>query len=450
MTCGSKGCAAFVNGLAAIVFALGSVGCGNGSAKTQASHAGSGASASASTGGRSGSSGTSAATGGTAARSGGSGSSAAGSGTAGRGGSAGSGSGGSMAGMSMGATAIAAKLGHPHFLIGMGNDLDNNHDNDGVYTLGVTLDLHDAYMVGLMGRGGWPDWNANGSFVDILAKPAKDRGVVPMYTLYAMASGTSEGDPAVLTDDSYMKPYWDGAKLLYQRIAMIDTPTIVHLEPDWWAFAQQKAKSDPSTLPAHVTSLAPDCAGQPDNLIGMGKCLVALGRKYAPKAVIGFHASVWADSDPAKIGAFLVKVGAGDADIIVVDVLDRDAGCFEAHGPECTRNDGPWYWDETNKTSPSFHEHLAWAKAIGQGVGKPVLWWQVPFGVPSATPGGTPSHYRDNRVKYIFEHIDEFIAAGGLGVEFGVGASNQTYITTDGDQFKNAVTKYFASPMALP
>ncbi len=79
-----------------------------------------------------------------------------------------------------------------------------------------------------------------------------------------------------------------------------------------------------------------------------------------------------------------------------------------------------------------------------------MLWWQTPFGVPSTTPGGTSGHYRDNRVKYIFSHIEEFIAAGGLGAAFGTGASNQTYIDSDGDQFKTAVTKYFQAPVPLP
>ncbi|MCA9639029.1 MAG: hypothetical protein KC492_00005, partial [Myxococcales bacterium] len=90
------------------------------------------------------------------------------------------------------------------------------------------------------------------------------------------------------------------------------------------------------------------------------------------------------------------------------------------------------------------------AKTIGQKVGKPILWWQVPFGVPSDTPGGTAGHYRDNRVKYIFEHVQELIDAGGVGVTFGTGAGNQTYIDSDGGQFDAAVVKYYASPVALP
>jgi hypothetical protein len=132
--------------------------------------------------------------------------------------------------------------------------------------------------------------------------------------------------------------------------------------------------------------------------------------------------------------------------------IDRDAGCFEAHvDPVCQRGGTTgWYWDETNTTSPNFHEHLAWVKQITQGIGLPMTWWQVPFGVPSNTPGGTPRHYRDNRVHYFFTHVSEFIEAGGVGALFGTGAANQTDIPTDGDAFKTAVARYFATPSKLP
>jgi hypothetical protein len=374
------------------------------------------------------------------------------SGTSGSGASTGTGAG--TGGGTMGASSaaeVAKKLGRsPHFLIGMGNDLAADHSQDGAYTLGTALDLHYAYMVGLKGQGGWPDWNADGSFVNIMTDSADAKGVVPMFTLYSMAAA-GESNTAVFTQDSYMKPYWDGAKLLFQRIAIFGKPAVVQFEPDFWGFVQQKAPGgDPSKLPVHVGTIAPDCSGLPENLVGMGHCLTLLAHKYAPKAVIGFHASRWAGS-AADIAKFLTAIGADEGDLITVDALDRDAGCFEAHtDPSCQRDDGPWYLDETNKTSPNFHEHLAWAKSISDATKKPILWWQVPFGVPSATPGGTAGHYRDNRVKYIFEHTDEFVAAGGVGAAFGTGAGNQTYITTDGGQFKNAVAKYFAAPTPLP
>jgi hypothetical protein len=329
----------------------------------------------------------------------------------------------------------------------MGNDLASDHNSDGAYTLGTTLDVHYAYLVGLPTMGGWPDWNANGSFVNILTDSAAAHGVTPMFTLYSMAS-LGDGNFAMTTDDNAMNLYWQGAKLLFSRLGMFGKPAIVHLEPDFWGYAMHNSLD--GTARVIVTEHAPDCAGMPDNLMGMAGCLLKLARMYAPQTKVGFHASAWGGSQDQQV-AFFKAIHADQADFLATDVLDRDAGCFEAHvDKNCMRGGGPWYWDETNQTSPNFHEHLAWVKAVHDGIGLPILWWQVPFGVPSATPGGTAGHYRDNRVDYFFNHLPELVAAGGVGAAFGVGAGNQTYITTDGGQFKAAVTKYFANPFGLP
>jgi hypothetical protein len=372
---------------------------------------------------------------------------------AGSGGSSNGGSGG-VGGTGGGGTGraadIAAALGRPsRFLIGMGNDLpgaEQGYDftKAGIFPLPVGLDIHYVYLAGLKGQGGWPDWDADGSFVNIVGDINKNKGVVSMFTLYAMAAWGNNG--SVLQNADYMNAYWDGAKLLYQRLAILDAPAIVHFEPDWWAFAQQQSGGNPASLPSILPT---ECSGLPADVSGQGKCLVQLARTYAPKALVGFHASAWA-GETSNTVAFLRAIGAQEADIVVVETLDRDAGCFEAkNDPNCTRT-GVFYWDMTNQTSPNFREHLVWAKAMSDGLGKPLLWWQMPFGVPSDTPGGTPGHYRDNRVKYLFEHPDEFVAAGGVGVVFGVGAGNQTYITSDGNQFANAVTGYMANPTPLP
>src|SRR5207249_3650331 len=98
-----------------------------------------------------------------------------------------------------------------------------------------------------------------------------------------------------------------------------------------------------------------------------------------------------------QIIQFFKAIHADSADFITTDMLDRDAGCFETHTDmNCQRNDGPWYWDESNVTSPTFHEKLAAWKVLTDGIGLPMMWWQIPFGVPSATAGGTAGHYRDN------------------------------------------------------
>ena len=365
------------------------------------------------------------------------------------------GSGGTGGSKPSAAVAIAAKLGRPpRFLVGMGNDLvgaEGNWDQSKcpIYGLGPTLDLHYAYLVGLPGQGGWPDWNQGGAFVNLITDTSDAKGVVPMFTLYAMAAW-GDGNLVGLGDDGFMGAYWQGAKLLFQRLAIFGKPAVVHFEPDFWAYAQQQSGGDPTKTKVRIAGLVPECAGLPDDLTGFGRCLVTLARAGAPKAVVGMHASRWA-GPAADTAAFLAAIGAGDADVIFADLLDRDAGCFEAHvDPSCQRNDGPWYWDETNQASPSFHEYFAWSKAISDGLAKPTIWWQIPFGVPSSQPGGTPGHYRDNRVKYLFDHVDELVAAGGVGAAFGTGAGNQTFVTTDGGQFQKAVTGYFAAPVPLP
>jgi hypothetical protein len=416
---------------------------GGSDGKGGSSGKGSGGSGAAGTGGMGGSVG---ATGGDAGTSGKGG-------TGGKGGSGGSGGKGGSSGTSSGTSTAAdavKKLGRDtNFLFGMGNDLDNDHNKDGAYTLGVTMDIHYAYLVGLPGEGGWPDWNSGGTFVNILTDTADAHGTTPMFDVYGMAAH-GEGNASVLQDTSYMSKYWSATQLLFERLAAFDKPAIVHLEPDFWGFVQQSSGGDPTSIPVLIHDYAPDCADQPEDLVGLGHCIIKLSRMISPKVLIGFHASGWAGSPPDTV-TFLNALGADESDFIGIDLLDRDAGCFEAHTDEaCQRNDGPWYWDESNQTSPNFHDFLDFSKTISDGLKKPVLWWQVPFGVPSDTPGGTSGHYRDNRVHYIFSHVDEFIDAGGMGVAFGVGAGNQTYITTDGDQFKNAVTAYYADPTPLP
>src|SRR5450432_4083320 len=171
------------------------------------------------------------------------------------------------------AAAMAKKLGRPaNFMVGMGNDLNNDHSQDGAYTVGTTLDLHYAYMVGLSTKGGWPTWNPGGSFVNVLTDSADAKGVVPMFTMYEMASD-GDGNLAGLSDDAFMKAYWADMKLLFQRIAVFGKPAVVHLEPDFWAYAEQNSKEDPTSMKVSVTANAPDCAGLSNDLVGMGHCL---------------------------------------------------------------------------------------------------------------------------------------------------------------------------------
>ena len=188
----------------------------------------------------------------------------------------------------------------------------------------------------------------------------------------------------------------------------------------------------------------------PEDLSGMARCWFKLARDNAPKVLVGLHASEWAAGSGTEVGEFLAALGAPESDVVIIDILDRDAGCFEVGTlPQCMRG-GTFYLDETNETSPNYAEKLEFARQVHEATDKPILWWQLPFGVPSDTPGGTPGHFRDNKVRYLFSHVQEFVDAGGVGAAFGTGAGDQTFIDTDGGQFKDAVTAYYADPVPLP
>jgi len=358
--------------------------------------------------------------------------------------------------------ALVDRMGRPRrLLVGLGNDLpgaEKNFDTKQahVFSLPATLDLHYVYLSGLKGEQGkdgpgWPDYEPDASFVTRIANDAAEKNILPMFTLYQVAARGEERFE-LLVDDDFMTKYWAGVRILFMKLAAFGKPAVVHLEPDFWGFAQRQSNSVPAKLPVTVGAKVDECKDLPADVSGMGKCIVRLARAIAPNVTLGFHASGFGSFErPKDVAKFLLAVGAYDADFIAVDTLDRDAGCFEARvDPLCERADGLVYWDESNRTPPTFAAHFSWVRTVHERTGLPILWWQTPLGVPSDTPGGTAKKYRDNRVKYFFEHPDALVEAGGFGMAFGTGAPNQTDATTDGGQFARAVTKYYASPAFIP
>lgn len=358
-----------------------------------------------------------------------------------------SGTGGSASGGSAGSSLeadLAAALGRPaRLLVGLGSA-----EQSDIAAQGITPDIFERYLVGAGQNleSGWQTWNSpEGAYVDIVAGAADAVGAVPMYTLY-MSTARGEGNLAYLGDTTFMVQYWRLVKLLYQRLAIYGKPALVSVEPDFWGFVESQAPGGEPTQVAVQVTVEPDCAAYANDLTGMAACHIHLARTYAPQARMGFPPSSWGDID-ANI-AFMGKVGVGAADFVVLQTVDRDAGCYEAGIDDaCTRRID--YWDESNTTSPNFREYLAIAKKYRDGLGRPLIWWQTPLGVPSDMPGGTPNHYRDNRVHYFLTHPSELVDVGGVGVVFGPGWGTQTSITTDNGQFRTLSTAYFASPAPL-
>ncbi len=301
--------------------------------------------------------------------------------------------------------------------------------------------------------GCWQDLaQPPGAYVRSFIAGAKARHQVPMLTYYEVlpVAGWDEGaaEVAALNDVASARQVFNDWRFLLQQIGQ-DT-ALLHVEPDLWGYAQQ-GQADPHAIPAQVRAANPDdCAQEEDSLAGVGRCLVKMVRSYAPHAKVGLHASAWATNvdvthssdqsldvagEAAKVGLFL-KACAPDADFIVVEASDRDAGWYQT-----MRGRNTW-WDATNATLPNFHRAFAWARAVAEAAGKPVLWWQLPVG--NLGLDDTPQHYQDNRVAYFFAHPDEVAAAHGAGFAFGAGEGQQTNPATDGDFLVGRVQAYAA------
>jgi hypothetical protein len=344
---------------------------------------------------------------------------------------------------------MTTALGKPaRLLVGLG--AGNSFST--IQSQSLAPDIYDAYLVGV-GAGTWPYWNSpNGSYITDTAQSASALGAVPMFTLYQMATN-GDGNISEINTPSFMTGYWSQARLMFQVIGSWSKPVLVNLEPDFWGYVEQQAPSgNPAALAAYVNA-EPECTTQPNNAIGIAGCLLAMGRKYAPNAKIGFPPSLWSGTS-ASVAQYMVELGANHADFIVAQTSDRDAGCMEVASPpaECAgRGSGPFYWDETNLTSPNYTQSIdAWSTVRGVMGNLPILYWQTPMGVPSTTPGGTTQHYRDNHVHYMLTHAGQFTAIGVFAVVFSSGASSQTTISTDGGQFQTLFDAYLKTPAAYP
>lgn len=294
------------------------------------------------------------------------------------------------------------------------------------------------------------DQDPPGAYVRDFLATAKGDGQIPMITYYEElhASGANEGadEVAAANDVAFMTTYLADFRFVLQQIG--NEVAFLHVEPDFWGYAEQ-VNEDPHATPVAVATANPtDCASQENSIAGLGRCMIAMARKYAPNAKVGLHGSGWGTkvdvlanddagldvaAEAQKLGAFLKACGADGGDYVVIDPSDRDAGYYQSIGRDT-------WWDATNATLPNFHQAFAWAKALGEAVGEPIVWWQVPVGNMSL--GDTNQHWKDNRVDYLLTHMDEVAASHGAAVAFGAGAGDQTDPSTDGGNLVAKVQAY--------
>ena len=347
----------------------------------------------------------------------------------------------STTGISAPATALLQKMGKGprlQFGLGSGQSIQDMQNQE------IHPDIIDTYLVGV-GPGSWPYWNTDGAFVTYTAQKDLAYGATPMFTLYQMAS-KGDGNLSGINDPSFMNSYWSQVRTMYDRINALNTSVLVNLEPDFWGYVYTQAPNHDATQMAAVVNNQPECSGMPNTAAGIGMCLVSMGRSHAPKALLGFPPAFW-NAGTDIIAKEMQAVGADRADFIVAQSSDRDAGCLEAAAVgECQGRTGPFYLDENNVNTPNFHQQQnlwsAYRDALGNGL--PILWWQTPLGVPSDTPGGTPTHYRDNHVDYMMRYPSEYGGMHTFAIVFGGGGTYSTTINSDGGQFARLFGHYLS------
>ena len=314
------------------------------------------------------------------------------------------------------------------------------------------------------GTAWWGTWQWDelppGKFVRDFVAASAAAGLRPTFTYYlilpaaqdrlGIAEGTAEATVAA-RDLAFMTAYLDDFRFFLRQVGA--APAIVHLEPDFWAYAQHAARAagtDAHGLPASVASANPtDCGAAEESIAGLGRCMVSMVRTYAPNALVGLHGSAWASgpdcisntstsldvaAEGRKTADFLLAAGAGCADLVVVDISDRDAGWYQRQNPP--RNS---WLDATDTTLPTFTQAFTWSRAVADRAGKKLLWWQVPVGnmaLPNACDAQGNGTNQDNKLDYFFDHPDRVAASGAAGMAFGAGARCQTTPENDGGNLK--------------
>jgi len=287
---------------------------------------------------------------------------------------------------------------------------------------------------------GWESWG--GSFVYRFVHHAWGTDFIPMVVTYmflGVPPTCIEGGPCYaqkLQNASIVQAYLDSLQRAAQE-AQGTKPVIFNLEPDFYGFLQNLSNSNdrpPGVQPDNPSSypVALNKAGYPNNLAGFGRYMVDLIHATASNVLVAPMASTWAtNSDPQAVmddeaismaqrtAAFIDAMGGAQADLLVVEWSDRDAGSGLR----------PW-WDDTDLGLPRPTRAILWENALSAAAHKRLLLWQVPVG--NMSQNNTCNHYQDNRAAYAFAHPRDLVDAGVIGVLFGGGNGCMTQVWTDG------------------
>ncbi|WP_240950724.1 hypothetical protein [Collimonas pratensis] len=211
--------------------------------------------------------------------------------------------------------------------------------------------------------------------------------------------------------------YLNDYRFFLQKIG--SSHDMIDLEPDFFGFARGYGPLDQD--PAQVTAANPtDCADQPNTVAGLARCLIAMARKYAPNTAVGLHLTCWDwPGNVDKCAKDYVTLGGKGADFLVGEVESTDAGLNAKLG------NGNSFWSDQKWAA-----QLAYWKQMAEAVGHPIVVWQIPIG--NMAQNNTDYHYQDDKVDWLFSHMDQVASAHVAALMFGQGSDLSTTAETDG------------------
>lgn len=254
-----------------------------------------------------------------------------------------------------------------------------------------------------------------------------------------------DGSPdykGAINNASLLKGYLDDYRFFLTKIGKTNR-NIIHLEPDFWGFLRDTSgpnANNPHALPAQVRTANPtDCASEENSAAGLASCMINMARTYAPGSTVGVHASCWdwgaadtATQGPKACAGYYRELGAGKGDFIVSDAADRDAEWAKRYA-----NGAHYWWDDQ-----AFAQYLNLIKTLTEGVGKPMVIWQIPLG--NEWQPNTMNHWQDNKVRYMFDRIEDLAKVHVVALQFGAGHWQQTSTETDYGYMLQKAQAYYA------
>lgn len=236
--------------------------------------------------------------------------------------------------------------------------------------------------------------------------------------------GDGPGEVEAINRLDLLTLYMNDYRFFLQKIG--NSRNMIDLEPDFWGYV--RSLGNPHNVPAQVAGANPtDCATEENSAAGLARCLISMARKYAPNTAVGMHVSCWDwQNNTQGCRQDYLNLGAANADFLVADVSDRDAGWYAL--PEHGGYNNFWTDEKAAAT-------LAFYKTMAETVGKPMVLWQIPVG--NMAQNNTINHFQDDKVDWFFSHMDQVADAHIAALLFGAGHHEQTGPEHDGGNLVN-------------